>query len=190
MNELLKLLFGYFDSKDSWAKWGRKVLSLFILTALTTFGLGRWQEYQATLVKYQDLEERIEQDPEAWDRVKGLIDVVLRRYPSIEGVWLYNWPTAHELHKVHHAGNGFDPIPLGHLWTTDADDVGKLVFDVCTELNREAKNTACTVWGNEDAWGLIVVVWEEGAERPPHYEQMVKTLAHKIGHQLYPNIEP
>ena len=161
-------------------------MTSLVLSGLFFVGFTTYQEYQEDQTKPHTLEERIEKDPEAFSIVKTLMADTQRAYGSIDGIWLYSWPDAHTLDVMHSAGSTHDPLPLGHFWETDAHDVGKLSLRICTELNRSASNTACTVWGNDDAWGLLVVVWDPDERKPNHYKEMINALAQKIGHKLYP----
>ena len=184
LNTLLK---AFFVGQSTWASWSRKVISTVLLASLMFVGFETYVDYRKDLTNYQTLVERIKDDPYAFKEVKALMEQIDKAYPEIRSIWLYSWPDAHNLDVVHFVGHSENPIPLGHLWTTDSDDAGKLSMRICTELNRKAKNTACTVWGNDDAWGLLVVVWEDDAKRPNHHKEMISALAHRIGHKLYPH---
>ena len=189
MNDLIKFADKLITTDDGWASWARKILTSLVLSGLFFVGFTTYQEYQEDQTNFHTLEERIEKDPEAFAAVKTLMADTHRAYESIDGIWLYSWPDARSLDVVHSAGTTHDPLPLGHFWTTDAHDVGKLTLRICTELNRNSPNTACAVWGNDDAWGLLVVVWDPEEQKPDHYKEMINALAHKIGHNLYPHHE-
>ena len=189
MNDLIKFVDKLITTDDGWASWSRKIISSLVLSGLFFVGFTTYQEYQEDLTNLHTLEERIERDPEAFSAVKTLMADTERAYESINGIWLYSWPDAHTLDVMHSEGTTQDPLPLGHFWETDAHDVGKLSLRICTELNRSASNTACTVWGNDDAWGLLVVVWDPDERKPNHFKEMINALAHKIGHNLYPHHE-
>lgn len=187
MNDFIKIVDHFITADKTWAGWARKVLSSLLLSGLLFIGFNTYVEYQEGLTNLQTIEERIEADPEAFDEVKGVINDAHLAYDSISGIWLYSWPDAHTLDTVHSTGASHNPLPIGHFWASDAHDVGKLTLRICTELNRKAENTACAVWGNEDAWGLLVVVWDEEKCKPDHYKDIVNALAHKIGHLFYPH---
>jgi hypothetical protein len=187
VNALLKVVDSLITTDNTWASWSRKILSSLVLSGLLFVGFKTYVEYQEGLTNLQTIEERIKADPDAFSDVKGIINDAHHAYESIAGIWLYSWPDAHTLDTVHSTGSRQNPLPLGHFWASDAYDVGKLTLRICTELNRTAKNTACSVWGNEDAWGILVVVWDEEKEKPDHYKDIVGALAHKIGHLLYPH---
>lgn len=187
MNDLIKIVDKLINTDNGWAAWSRKIMTSLVLSGLFFVGFTTYQEYQEDQTNFHTLEERIEKDPGAFSDVKTLMADTQRAYESIEGIWLYSWPDAHSLDVVHSAGTAHNPIPLGHFWTTDASDVGKLSLRICTELNRKSPNTACTVWGNGDAWGLLVVVWDPDTQKPNHFKEMINALAQKIGHKLYPH---
>ena len=187
MNDFIKIVDHFITADKTWAGWTRKILSSLLLSGLLFVGFDTYVDYREGQTNLQTIIERIEADPEAFGEVKGIINDAHLAYDSIAGIWLYSWPDAHNLDTVHSTGARQNPLPLGHFWASDAHDVGKLTLRICTELNRTAKNTACSVWGNEDAWGLLVVVWDEEKPKPDHYEDIVNALAHKIGHLLYPH---
>ena len=183
-NTLIKALF---KGNTTWASWSRNILSSLILSSLFFLGFKEWSHYQMSLSNLQTLEQRIKEDPGAFSEVKRLIKDTERAYTEIQSIWLYSWPDAHNLNLVYSAGRFENPLPVGHLWTTDASDVGKLSMRICTELTSAVKNTTCAVLGNDDAWGILVVVWKDETTRPNHYKELVDALAHRIGHKLYPH---
>jgi hypothetical protein len=161
------------------------MISLLAVLLTSIVGLGVYQKFTTTSDHYIPVAELMESNKQASQKVKDLMARILYLHPEVSSVWLYSWPDAANLDLVHQVGDHKNPLPTGHLWQSDAPDIGKLTLNICTELNRKLKNTACSIVSQGDSWGLLVVVWDETRPRPDGYESFVAAMAARIAHLLY-----
>jgi hypothetical protein len=161
------------------------MISLLAVLLTSIVGLGVYQKFTTSSDDFIPVAELMETRKKAAIRVKDLMNRILFLHPEVTSVWLYSWPDAANLDLVHQVGDHKNPLPTGHLWQSDAPDIGKLTLNICTELNRKLKNTACSIIGQGDSWGLLVVVWDETRPRPDGYESFVAAMAARIAHLLY-----
>jgi hypothetical protein len=161
------------------------MISLIVLSLLAFVGIDVYWNIKERHDKFIPVAEIITTDPHAFEHVKTLMADMKSRHREIKSIWLYSWPDAANVDVVHQVGDTINPLPVGHFWTADAHDVGKLSMDVCTELNRNLRNTACSIIGNGDSWGVIVVVWDEEKPHPANHVGFVQSFARRISHLLY-----
>ena len=169
----------------NWGEFSRRMLSLVLVSSIGYIGYDLWCEFQEQHDKHIPVAEMIEHHPDEAETVRGMMETMIKAFHEIKGIWLYSWPDATTLDLVHHAGQGNDPIPAGSFHPNEAEDVGKLSMDICTVLNRKEKNTACTIFARGDAWGLIVVVWQEGFDPKSGAFSLVDAFANRITNLLY-----
>ena len=185
MLKLLEIVADLLQPQKTWGEFSRRIISLLTLSLLAFVALDVYWNFIERTDKFIPLHEVVETDPHAFDAVKDLIRNMRREYPAIQAIWLYSWPDAANVQRIHSEGDSADPLPVGHFWNADSEDVGKLALDICTELNRNLKNTACSIFGHSDAWGLIVVVWKDDHERPGDHLDLIGSLAHRISFLIY-----
>lgn len=161
------------------------MISLLTISLITFVGFDLFWTFSERRDKFIPVSEMMESKNALAKEVRGVMETIHKRTSSIEGIWLYSWPDAVNLDLVHHVGQGDDPLPTGSFLEEDFEDVGKLGMDICTELNRKRTNTACTIFGAGDAWGLIIVIWKADATRPANHLEIVDSLANRITHLLY-----
>ncbi|AGF91072.1 hypothetical protein S-CBP2_0046 [Synechococcus phage S-CBP2] len=187
MFKLLEIVVDLLQPQKTWGEFSRRTISLLTMSLLAFTAFDVYWNFIERTDKFIPLHEVVETDPHAFDAVKGLLRNLRQQYPAIQAIWLYSWPDAANVERIHVEGDSLDPLPVGHFWKADAHDVGKLSLRICTELNRNPKNTACAVYGQGDAWGLIVVVWQADHERPEDHADLVGSLAQRISHLIYKN---
>ena len=185
MLKLLEIVADLLQPQKTWGEFSRKIISLLTLSLLAFVSLDVYWNFIERTDKFIPLHEVVETDPHAFSAVKELMAEVQQNHHEIQAIWLYSWPDAANVEKVHHVGNSPDPLPVGHFWAADAHDVGKLSMDICTELNRSVKNTACAIVGQGDSWGLVVIVWDGEKRRPDGFMDLAGTMARRISHLIY-----
>jgi len=63
----------------------------------------------------------------------------------------------------------------------DEEVIGHFVLAQCTQLpNRTFLSQACSIMGQEDAWGVLVVTYEQGP-----VDKIANVTAKKISETLY-----
>ena len=185
MQKLLDIVADLIQPQRTWGEFSRKIISLLTLSLLAFVSFDLYWNFIERTDKFIPLHEIVETDPNAYNAVKELMAQVQQNHHEIQAVWLYSWPDAANIQHVHHVGASPDPLPVGHFWGADAHDVGKLTLDICTELNRTIKNTACAIVGAGDTWGLVVVIWSDEVKRPDGYQDLAASMAKRISYLLY-----
>ena len=185
MLKLLEIVADLIQPQRTWGEFSRKIISLLTLSLLAFVAVAVYWNFIERTDKFIPLHEVVETDPHAFDAVKTLMATSQQNHHEIKAIWLYSWPDAANVQLVHSVGNSPDPLPVGHFWAPDANDVGKLTMDICTELNRNVKNTACAIVGSGDTWGLVVVVWDETKDRPDGYKDLAAAMAKRISFLIY-----
>jgi len=184
---LLTLIKDLLNPGRNWGEFSRKIISLLVFSMIAVLGLHEYSHFRQSTDSFVPVAERMEKETDTAEKVKSLMNNMLQLHPEILSVWLYSWPDAANLDLVHHVGHPENPLPTGHFWSTDMHDLGKLTLNVCTELNRRLDNTACSIFGAGDSWGLLVVVWDPEKKKPPGYAPFVAGVANRIAHLLYRN---
>ena len=182
---ILTIIEDLLRPERTWGEFSRRVISILVIGLTSWLGVDIYYNLKEQHDKFIPVSELMVSKKGMAQEVKGLMQTFHDRNPEIKGVWLYSWPDAINLDVVHKTGKGEDPIPTGAFQREDAGDVGRLSMDICTELNRRYKNTACAIFGEGDAWGLLVVVWDDDMERPQGHVNLVDALANRITHLLY-----
>jgi len=181
----LTLIKDLLDPGRNWSEFSRKMISLLTFSLMAVVGTQTYLHFRMTVDDFVPVAERMDTRAKEGEQVKKLMDNMLHLHPEILSVWLYSWPDAANLDLVYNVGDPNNPLPTGHFWSTDMHDLGKLTLNVCTELNRRLDNTACSIFGAGDAWGLLVVVWDAEKRKPAGYGPYVAGIANRIAHLLY-----
>lgn len=185
VGKLITLVSDLLQPQKNWGCFTRKMISLLTLCGIGYIGTLTYLDIRYAYDEFIPVHEIVETDPHAFQAVKDLMARMQSLHHEIRGIWLYSWPDSSNVEVVHASGESRNPLPVGHFWENDHPEVGKLTMDICTELNRNLPNTACAVVGNNDAWGLVVVVWDDDKPRPPGHVQFVGSIADRISHLLY-----
>ena len=185
MTLLLTLIKDLLNPGRNWGEFTRKIISLLAFSSVAMVGVHEYYHWVERTDKYIPVAERIDKRPQAKEEVKRIMSDLLYRHPQIRSVWIYSWPDSANLDVVHRVGDPVDPIPTGHFWTTDVVDIGKLTLNICTELQHGFPNTACSLVGAGDTWGLLVVVWHADQPKPDGHMALVAGIAGRISHLLY-----
>ena len=187
MSLIFTLIKDLLNPGRNWGEFSRKIISLLVFSMVAVLGVHEYYHFMEATDSFVPVAERMEKRKKRGEEVKELMNEMLRLHPEILSVWLYSWPDAANLDLVYHVGDPNDPMPTGHFWSSDMHDLGKLTLNICTELNRRLDNTACSIFGAGDAWGLLVVVWDAEKKKPPGYNPFVAGVASRISHLLYGN---
>jgi hypothetical protein len=182
---LITLVDDLINPSKTWSAFTQKMISIVVVALAALVGVHIYSDFKASTDKFIPVSEMMRVKRGKAEQVKQAMTLVHSRTPEIKSIWLFSWPDAINLDLVHMVGKGANPLPTATFHIEDSADVGKLGMDICTELNRSYKNTACTIFGDGDAWGLIVVVWDETMKLPRNYENLVDSLANRITHLLY-----
>ena len=185
VDKLITLVSDLLQPQKTWGCFTRKMISILTLAGLGYIGTMTYLDIRYAYDKFIPVHEIVETDPHAFQAVKDLMARMQVQHHEIKGIWLYSWPDSSNVEVVHTTGESPNPLPVGHFWENDSPEVGKLGLDICTELNRHIPNTACAIVGNNDAWGLVVVVWDDEKPRPPGHLHFVGSIADRISHLLY-----
>ena len=182
MQFLYNLIINILGPEASWSLYARKVFSLILVAGLGAYG---WKEYEKFTYEPPLNEtpiERILERPGTRQLVQRELNILLSILPNAESVWLYSWPDARHLDAVMSAGEGPNPMPLGYLRDGDEAAIGHYVLGKCERLERSFVNISCPINGDEDAWGVLIVVYDS---EPPARPNAVKIVADKISSILY-----
>ncbi len=181
--KVVNIVTDLLQPNKTWGAFTRKMLSLLAVASICYIGYDVFIEHKLRLDKFVPVSEMVVTRPDAFKRVKEYMENTHEAYHEIKGIWLYSWPDSSTLDLIHSVGQGSDPIPAGAFRAEDADQVGRLSLNLCTKLNVEVNNTTCSIYGNGDAWGILMVVWND--DKPHNVHHTVKSLTHRIEHLLY-----
>lgn len=183
LDKLIQLVEEIIGPETGWDRFLRKSISIMLVAALGAYSWDRYTEYIAPVVEVEtSVEASLTANPSKRKLVQRELDVLLKILPNASSVWLYSWPDARHLRPVMSAGEGPDPMPLGYLRHGDEDTIGHFVLGKCTQLPRNFVNVSCPVIGIQDAWGVLIVVYNE---EPPSRPEAVEITAEKISHIVY-----
>jgi hypothetical protein len=183
--KLLDVLHDVVHPDKNWGEFTRKALTLILLSLTTFIGFDLYYNFLERSDRFIPVSEMLSKSKSVSEQVKKLMEDFHAAYPQIKGIWLYSWPDSTSLNLMHKVGQGTDPIPAGAFHPDEAADVGKLSMDICTILDRKEPNTACTIFGAGDAWGLVVVVWDGTLPIPSGSMSLIDAFANKLTHILY-----
>ena len=185
VDKLLDVLQDIVHPDKDWGAFTRKSLTLMLLCLTGLLGFDVYHRFLDRRDKFSPVSEMLSRSGSVADQVKKLMEDFHSAYPQIKGIWLYSWPDSTSLDLMHRVGQGTDPIPAGAFHPDEAHDVGKLSMDICTSLDRRETNTACSIFGGADAWGIIVVVWDGELPIPSGSISLIDAFANKLTHLLY-----
>ena len=180
--EFIKLLEQIVSPGKTWGCWARKALSTVLAAGVGVVGFNAYERLQRSHWEDLPLHTAITKDGKAF-QVQQYLDGLLRADQNLESVWVYSWPDARTLQPVAHAGFHVNPLPLGYFWVTDYKEVGALVMEKCTELNRHLHLVACPIMAENDAWGVAVFNLKE--RKQDHWRSVYAALTHKLSHIIY-----
>lgn len=190
VDKALTIISDLLQPQNDWGHFSRKMISLITISLIGFLAFDLYWNFREHSDRYIPVSELMESQKDKAKLVHQIMEDLHKSHEAIQGVWLYSWPDAANLNLVHRVGQGPDPIPTGNFHTEDAADVGRLGLDICTKLNRVEDNTACTIFGAGDAWGVLVVVWESGVKKPKGYVSLVDSVANRITYLLYSHSHP
>ena len=182
--EFIKLLEQIVSPGKTWGCWTRKALSTVLAASVGVVGFNAYEGLQRSHWEDLPLHTAISKNDIA-NRVQLYLDGLIRADQNLKSVWIYSWPDARSLIPVAHAGYHVNPLPLGYFWVADYKEVGQLVMEKCTQLNRDLHLVACPIMAENDAWG--VVIFELKAEKIDHWRSIYQALTHKLSHIIYHN---
>mgnify|MGYP003124419879 FL=1 len=183
MDKIIDAIKGIISPEQSWSAFVMKITSLIIVAVIGYIG---FQQYLNLGVE-EDTEipivEVFEKDPEKKVKVEDLITKLLRSDRTIESIWLYDWVDARNVVPlITEPRNSADLLPTGYWMEGDEYVIGNFVLSQCTSLERDVSNIACPIMSSEDAWGVLLVTYQDGIE--PNMKT-TKATAMKISEILY-----
>tara|TARA_R100001163_G_C5066958_1_gene205701 strand:- start:791 stop:1354 length:564 start_codon:yes stop_codon:yes gene_type:complete len=183
MDKIIDAIKGIISPEQSWSAFVMKITSLIIVAVIGYIG---FQQYLNLGVE-EDTEipivEVFENDPEKIVKVEDLITKLLRSDRTIESIWLYDWVDARNVVPlITEPRNSADLLPTGYWMEGDEYVIGNFVLSQCTSLERDVSNIACPIMSSEDAWGVLLVTYQDGIE--PNMKT-TKATAMKISEILY-----
>ena len=113
--------------------------------------------------------------------IRDSLNSIPTKNRDITSVWLYDWPDARNIVPISNfPRTSIDPVPTGYWMQGDEQVIGNFVLAQCTQLDRAFINVACPIMGKEDAWGVLVVTYEQGP-----VDKIANVTAKKISETLY-----
>tara|TARA_B100001250_G_C19567622_1_gene686220 strand:+ start:229 stop:792 length:564 start_codon:yes stop_codon:yes gene_type:complete len=183
MKAAIETIKNIISPEQNWSKFLMKIVGL---SAISAIGLIGFKAYTESKIVDDGAEEAItvlfEEDPEKELKVEALLNGVLSKNRDIKSVWLYDWPDARNIVPLkNYPRASSDPIPTGYWMPGDEEVIGHFVLAQCTELpNRTFISRACPVTGQTDAWGALVISYEDGPA-----DKIADVTAKKISELLY-----
>ena len=180
---LYKVLSMVVGPEASWSRFSRKVISILLAASIGAVAWNKYTEYTNPILTEQSVAiTLLEEDKRR--QVQKELENLLKILPGARGVWLYDWPDARTVRPTMRAGEGPDPFPLGYLRDGDQHAIGSWVLGECADVPRAQSICACPINGTWDAWGVLVVTYDE---HPPANPSAVQVVAQKISNILYHN---
>ena len=161
VQSLVELLKSVFKPESDWQHFARKIIGILLSAGLGTLLWTLYLDLHVNMGEFS-VAEVLSSDSIKRERVKDLLNDLENNNNRILSVWLYSWPDARNIVPVMYAGDSVDPLPLGVFRNTDQYPVGSYVLEQCTPLERRFPNHTCPISGFQDAWGVIVVRYENG----------------------------
>ena len=181
----LKQIRKIIDPGDSWSKFFRKSLSTLLVASIAMFGYSVYS--RDTRSHWEDLPLHVAiKKGDISDQVQEYLERLVRHDDRLRSVWVYSWPDARTLLPVASAGHAANPMPLGYFLASDYKEVGTLVMELCTQMERPHKTiTVCPIMADNDAWGVIAFELKDGDPRPNNWRAVYAALTHKLSHIIY-----
>ena len=167
MKEAFETVKGVLSPEDNWSKFAMKITGLVAVAGIALFGFNLYKTAGCVVAEEEEydvgIEEAFLEDPEKEEEVNEILDRLTRQNRDIESVWLYDWPDARNIVPI--VGiprNSEDPFPNGYWMKGDEQLIGSFVLGRCSKLNREYVALSCPIMSANDAWGVLVVTYNDG----------------------------
>tara|TARA_R100001443_G_scaffold7854_1_gene17176 strand:- start:707 stop:1270 length:564 start_codon:yes stop_codon:yes gene_type:complete len=183
MKAAIETVKNIISPEQNWSKFLMKIVGL---SAISAIGLIGFKAYTESKIVDDGGDKEIsvlfEEDPSKKLKVEALLSGILTKNRDIKSVWLYDWPDARNIIPIaNFPRTSIDPIPTGYWMPGDEEVIGHFVLAQCTQLpNRTFISQACSIMGTEDAWGVLVVTYEQGP-----VDKIANVTAKKISETLY-----
>ena len=185
MKEMFRLFRNVLSPESDWPTFFRKMIGLTVAGATAVIGLNVYTQITLSETGEQAVEQILDRSAEKQKQVRKLMEMILRLDKNISSVWVYSWPDALSLIPIMYVGDSQNPLPAGVFDDRDHGALGPFLFGECYSLNRAYSNHTCPINGFEDAWGVIVIVMDDGVS--PSTISEIEGLANRIGLTLYTN---
>tara|TARA_R100001463_G_scaffold100422_2_gene154915 strand:- start:7631 stop:8194 length:564 start_codon:yes stop_codon:yes gene_type:complete len=183
MENIINAIRSIISPEQSWSAFVMKITSLLIVSVIAYIGFQQYTNLNVEEDTEIPIVEVFENDPEKVIKVEDLITRLLRSDRSIESIWLYDWVDARNVVPlITEPRNSADLLPTGYWMEGDEYVIGNFVLSQCTSLERNVPNIACPIMSSEDAWGVLLVTYQDGVE--PNMKT-TKATAMKISEILY-----
>jgi|TARA_R110002020_G_scaffold67529_5_gene177338 hypothetical protein len=183
MNEIINAIKSIISPEQSWSAFVMKITGLIVVSIIAYIGFQQYRNLNVEEDTEIPIVEVFENDPEKVIKVEDLITRLLRSERSIESIWLYDWVDARNVVPlITEPRNSADLLPTGYWMEGDEYVIGNFVLSQCTSLERNVPNIACPIMSSEDAWGVLLVTYQNGTS--PNLKT-VKATAMKISEVLY-----
>lgn len=182
MKAAIETVKNIISPEQNWSKFLMKIVGL---SAISAIGLIGFKAYNESKIVDDGGDKEIsvlfEEDPNKKLKVESLLNGILTKNRDISSVWLYDWPDARNIVPIaNFPRTSVDPVPTGYWMPGDEQVIGHFVLAQCTKLDRAFINVACPITGKEDAWGVLVVTYEQGP-----VDKIANVTAKKISETLY-----
>ena len=183
MDKIIQIIKSIISPEQNWSAFAMKITGLIVVAVIAYIA---FQQY-TNLTADEDNQnipiiEVFEAQPEKKDEVEDLVNKLLRSDREIKSVWLYDWVDARNVVPLMMLPrNSEDLLPTGYFMQGDEYVIGHFVLSQCTSLDRSISNIACPIMSTEDAWGGLVVTYQDGVANL----KTTKATAMKISEILY-----
>tara|TARA_B100000424_G_scaffold61034_1_gene44321 strand:- start:8913 stop:9479 length:567 start_codon:yes stop_codon:yes gene_type:complete len=183
MDKIIEAVKSIISPEQSWSAFVMKITSLIVVAVIGYIGFQQYTTLDEEIDTEIPIVEVYENDPEKQIKVEDLITKLIRSNRDIESVWLYDWIDARNIVPLYNEPrNSTDLLPTGYWMEGDEYVIGHFVLSQCTSLDRDVPNTACPIMSSEDAWGVLLVTFQDGVT--PDLKT-TKATAMKISEILY-----
>jgi len=184
MNNIIEAIKSIISPEQNWSAFAMKITGLVVVAVIAYVG---FQQYTNLTIEEDNqnipIIEVFEKQPEKQTEVEDLLGKLLRSDRDINSVWLYDWVDARNVVPLMmFPRNSDDLLPTGYFMEGDEYVIGHFVLSQCTSLDRDAPNIACPIMSTDDAWGVLVVTYQDGVE--PNMKT-TKATAMKLSEILY-----
>lgn len=184
MNKIIEIVKGIISPEQSWSAFAMKIIGLVVVAIIAYIAFQQYTNLNADENNQNiPIIEVFEGQPEKKTEVEELVNKLLRSDRDIQSVWLYDWVDARNVVPLMMLPrNSEDLLPTGYFMEGDEYVIGHFVLSQCTSLDRQISNIACPIMSSEDAWGVLVVTYQEGVTANL---KTTKATAMKISEILY-----
>ena len=182
MKAAIETVKNIISPEQNWSKFLMKIVGLSAISAIGLIGFKAYNESKiADDGKDKAISVLFEEKPKKKLEVEALLNSIPTKNRDINSIWLYDWPDARNIVPISNfPRTSVDPIPTGYWLKGDEQVIGNFVLAQCTKLDRTFINVACPIMGKEDAWGVLVVTYEQGP-----VDKIANISAKKISEILY-----